>query len=203
VRVLSVAYRLAPESPYPGPLDDCWYATCWAYEHAAELGADPARLAVGGDSAGGNLAAAVALRARDEGGPPLRAQLLIYPATNLRDQQTPSWQENATGYALSAENMATMTRQYVTPAQASEAYASPALAPDHSRLPPARVLTAGYDPLRDDGDAYARLLVAAGVAVTHRRYPGLIHTFARLAALSPGSAAAMDDAAAWLKETLT
>ncbi|GGJ87487.1 alpha/beta hydrolase [Deinococcus aquiradiocola] len=203
VRVLSVAYRLAPETPFPGPLDDCWHATRWAAGHAAELGADAARLAVGGDSAGGNLAAGVALRARDAGGPALAAQLLIYPATDLSGTDTPSYRDNARGYGLTTAAMRTFIGMYVArPGDALHPYASPLLAPDLSGLPPTLILTAEFDPLRDDGERFARALEGAGVQVTHRPGPGLIHTFARLAALSPGSAAAVDDAALWLGERL-
>lgn len=209
VRVLSVAYRLAPEFTFPIPLDDCWHALLWAHGHAAELGADPDRLAVGGDSAGGNLAAGVALRARDvqlQGGgkPALAAQLLIYPATELSRTDTPSYRDNARGYGLTAEAMRTFIGLYLArPDDALHPYASPLLAPDLSHLPPALILTAEYDPLRDDGILYTEALKKAGVDATHLPGPGLIHTFARLAALSPGSAANMDRAAAWLAERLS
>ncbi|WP_407538269.1 alpha/beta hydrolase [Deinococcus radiomollis] len=203
VRVLSVAYRLAPEFKFPLPLDDCWHATLWAAQNAAELGADPARLAVGGDSAGGNLAAAATLRARDAGEPKLTAQLLIYPATELSRTDTPSYRDNADGYGLSAEAMRAFTRLYLkTPEDALHPHASPLLAPNLSGLPPALILTAEYDPLRDDGMLYAEALTKAGTEATHLPGPGLIHTFARLAAISPGSATNMDAAAEWLKKTL-
>lgn len=203
VRVLSVAYRLAPEFRFPLPLDDCWHATVWSSRNAAELGADAARIAVGGDSAGGNLAAAVALRAREEGGPALAAQLLIYPATELSRTDTPSYSENASGYGLTAEAMRAFIGLYLpNPEDALHRYASPLLAPDLSGVPPALILTAEYDPLRDDGVLYAEALDRAGVEATHLPGPGLIHTFARLAALSPGSAANMDAAARWLGNKL-
>ena len=203
VRVLSVAYRLAPEFRFPIPLDDCWHATLWATQNAAELGADPARLAVGGDSAGGNLAAAVTLRARDAGGPKLAAQLLIYPATELSKTDTPSYRRDTRAYGLTAEAMRAFIGLYLaTPEDALHPHASPLLAPDLSDLPPALILTAEYDPLRDDGVLYAEALQKAGVEATHLPGPGLIHTFARLAALSPGSANNMDAAAAWLGQQL-
>ena len=203
VRVLSVAYRLAPEFRFPLPLDDCWHATLWAAQNAAELGADPARLAVGGDSAGSNLAAAVTLRARDAGAPKLAAQLLIYPATELSRTDTPSYRDNADGYGLSAEAMRAFIGLYLaTPEDALHPHASPLLASNLSGLPPALILTAEYDPLRDDGILYAEALTNAGVEATHLPGPGLIHTFARLAAISPGSATNMDAAAEWLKKTL-
>ena len=203
VRVLSVAYRLAPEVKFSLPLDDCWHATRWAAEYAAEMGADPSRLAVGGDSAGGNLAAAVALRARDAGGPALKAQLLIYPATELSRTDTPSYSANASGYGLSSETMRAFIDLYLNaPEDALHPHASPLLAPDLGGLPPALILTAEFDPLRDDGVLYAQALEAAGSEATHLPGPGLIHTFARLAAISPGSAANMDAAAQWLKAKL-
>ncbi|WP_407570104.1 alpha/beta hydrolase [Deinococcus altitudinis] len=203
VRVLSVAYRLAPEFRFPLPLDDCWHATLWAAQNAAELGADPAQLAVGGDSAGGNLAAAVTLRARDAGGPALAAQLLIYPATELSRTDTPSYRENAEEYGLSAAAMRAFIGLYLAaPADALHPHASPLLAPDLSGLPDALILTAEFDPLRDDGVLYAQALTNAGVEATHLPGPGLIHTFARLAAVSPASATNMDAAAAWLGQKL-
>jgi len=203
VRVLSVAYRLAPEFRFPLPLDDCWHATRWASEHAAELGADPARLAVGGDSAGGNLAAAVTLRAQKAGGPALAAQLLIYPATELSHTATPSYHTNARGYGLSAEAMRAFIELYIdSPEEALHPHASPLLAHSFAGLPPALILTAEYDPLRDDGVLYAQALARANVEATHLPGPGLIHTFARLATVSPGAAANMDAAALWLKEKL-
>ena len=202
-RVLSVAYRLAPEFRFPLPLDDCWHATVWAAQNAAELGSDPARLAVGGDSAGGNLAAAVTLRARDAGGPALAAQLLIYPVTELSHTDTPSYTTNADGYGLSAQAMRAFTLLYLgSPEDALHPHASPLLAENLSSLPPALILTAEYDPLRDDGILYAEALEAAGTEATHLPGPGLIHTFARLAAISPRSAANMDAAAQWLGQKL-
>lgn len=203
VRVMSVAYRLAPEFRFPLPLDDCWQATLWAAEHAAELGADASRLAVGGDSAGGNLAAAVTLRAKRAGSPALAAQLLIYPATELSHTATPSYHSNARGYGLSAEAMRAFIELYIeSPEEALHPHASPLLARSLAGLPPALILTAEYDPLRDDGVLYAQALTRAGTEATHLPGPGLIHTFARLAAVSPGAAANMDAAALWLKEKL-
>ena len=204
VRVLSVAYRLAPEFRFPLPLDDCWHATLWAAQNATELGADPTRLAVGGDSAGGNLAAAVTLRAREAGAPKLAAQLLIYPATELSRTDTPSYQWDTRAYGLTAEAMRAFIGLYLkTPEDALHPYASPLLAQSLSGLPPALILTAEYDPLRDDGILYAEALEKAGTEATHLPGPGLIHTFARLAAISPGSAANMDAAAEWLRVQLT
>ena len=181
--VVSVDYRLAPEHPFPAPLDDCFAATRWVAEHAAELGADPRRLAVGGDSAGGNLATAVALRCRDEDGPALAAQLLIYPVTDLSTPDRPSRVDNAEGYLLTRDDMSWFESAYVPDGQATDPLASPLLA-DLSGLPPSVVVTAEYDPLRDEGDAYAEALRAAGVSVVHERFDGLIHGFFGMGPLS-------------------
>lgn len=175
--VVSVDYRLAPEAKYPAAADDCYAATAWCAAHAAELGADAARLVVAGDSAGGNLAAVTALRARDLGAPRIRHQVLIYPATHC-DFDTPSYRENAQGYFLTADAMRWFWAHYLAnPAQASEPYACPAHAADLKGLPPATVITAEYDPLRDEGEDYAAQLRAAGVPVVLKRYDGMIHGF--------------------------
>jgi acetyl esterase len=175
--VVSVDYRLAPEAKYPAAADDCYAATAWCAAHAAELGADAARLVVAGDSAGGNLAAVTALRARDLGAPHIRHQVLIYPATHC-DFDTPSYRENAQGYFLTADAMRWFWAHYLeNPAQASEPYACPAHAADLKGLPPATVITAEYDPLRDEGEDYAAQLRAAGVPVLLKRYDGMIHGF--------------------------
>jgi acetyl esterase len=175
--VVSVDYRLAPEAKYPAAADDCYAATAWCAAHAAELGADAARLVVAGDSAGGNLAAVTALRARDLGAPRIRHQVLIYPATHC-DFDTPSYRENAQGYFLTADAMRWFWAHYLeNPAQASEPYACPAHAADLKGLPPATVITAEYDPLRDEGEDYAAQLRAAGVPVVLKRYDGMIHGF--------------------------
>jgi acetyl esterase len=179
--VVSVDYRLAPEAKYPAAADDCFAAASWCAGHAAELGADPSRIAVAGDSAGGNLAAVTALRARDLGGPALCHQVLIYPATHC-DFDTPSYRENAQGYFLTAEAMQWFWSHYLEhPAQAREPYACPAHAADHAGLPPATVITAEYDPLRDEAEDYAAQLRAAGVPVVVKRYDGMIHGFVTMA----------------------
>ena len=177
VTVLSVDYRLAPEHPFPAGVDDAEAATHWAVDHAAELGADPGRGVVSGDSAGGNLAAVVALRLRDAGGPPLAGQLLIYPTTDMRaGDRHPSKRELAEGYGLSGHDMDWFGEQYIRNAEdLGRPDASPLAADDLSGLPPAFVLTAEFDPLRDEGDAYAARLAEAGVPVEHVRLPGAIH----------------------------
>ena len=179
--VVSVDYRLAPEAKYPAAADDCYAATVWCAAHAAELGADPARLAVAGDSAGGNLAAVTALRARDLRAPQIRHQVLIYPVTQS-ECDTPSYRENAQGYGLTVEAMRWFWAHYLeSPAQGREPYASPAHAGNFAGLPPATVITAQYDPLRDEGEDYAAQLRAAGVPVLLKRYDGMIHGFVSMA----------------------
>lgn len=173
--VVSVEYRLAPEHPFPAPHDDCYAATTWLAEHAAEIGGDPARLAVAGDSAGGNLAAGVALRARDEG-LPLSYQLLIYPCIDDR-QTTQSMVDNATGYFLTARDMAWFWDNYVPPEHRSNPYAVPGRATDLSGLPPTHIQTAEFDPLRDEGEDYGGRLADAGVSATITRYDGAVHGF--------------------------
>ena len=175
--VVSVDYRLAPEHRFPIPFDDSYAATVWAAENAASLGGDPSRLAVAGASAGGNLSTTIALRARDENGPALVHQSLIYPVTD-RDFSRPSYRENGEGYGLSHASMVWFFDCYLSSeADASNPYVAPMLAEDLSGLPPAFVLTCEYDPLRDEGEAYAERLRAAGVPTKHSRYDGMIHAF--------------------------
>ncbi len=175
--VVSVDYRLAPEAKFPAPAEDCYAATGWVAHHGQELGADAARIAVGGDSAGGNLAAAVCLMARDRGGPALVFQLLVYPVTD-RNFDTPSYKDNATGYGLTREAMMWYWDKYLArESDARNPYAAPLRARDLSGLPPALIITAEYDPLRDEGEEYGRRLQAAGVPTTVTRYEGMIHGF--------------------------
>jgi acetyl esterase len=175
--VVSVDYRLAPEAKFPGPAEDCYAATRWVAEHAAEIGVMGNNLAVGGDSSGGNLAAAVCLMVKDRGGPPVGMQLLVYPVTD-RNFQTDSYVENAEGYNLTRDTMIWYWDQYLaSDADGNNAYAAPQQAQDLRGLPPALVITAEYDPLRDEGEAYAHRLEAAGVPTTCTRYPGMIHGF--------------------------
>lgn len=189
--VVSVGYRLAPESPFPAACDDAWAVTEWLVDGgAAELGADPSRISVGGDSAGGNLAAVCALLARDAGRA-LRRQVLVYPVTDL-SREAASYTENGEGFLLSADTMRWFIASYTSETQRSEWRASPLLAPDLAGLAPAYVLTAGFDPLRDEGDAYAERLRASGVQVVHDRVPGAIHAFVELSAVTPLAGQAVD-----------
>lgn len=200
--VVAVHYRRAPETTYPGAAEDCYAATAWVAANATTLGVDPGRIAVGGDSAGGNLAAAVALMARDRGGPALRFQLLIYPVTDA-DFERASYRENAEGYMLSRRAMQWFWDQYVPDLdQRREPYAAPLRAERLDRLPPALVQTAGFDPLRDEGEAYADALRAAGVPVQKTRYPGLIHGFFGMQETVPAARPALKEAVDALRAAL-
>jgi acetyl esterase len=175
--VVSVDYRLAPEHRYPAAPEDCYAAACWVAERGAALRVDAARVAVGGDSAGGNLSAVVALMARERGGPRLAAQLLVYPITN-DDFETASYKENAEGYLLTRSMMRWFFRHYLAdPGRSSEPWVSPLRAARLDGLPPAHVITAEFDPLRDEGEAYAERLRRAGVPTTLERYDGMFHGF--------------------------
>lgn len=199
--VVSVAYRLAPEHPYPAAPDDCFAAVQWCVEQADRLNIDPHRIAVGGDSAGGNLAAATALRARDLGGPQISAQLLIYPVT-AADFTMDSYQRNGDGFFLTADAMKWFWQQYVAdPTHLLEPYACPLLADCHG-LAPAYVVTAEYDPLCDEGERYAQRLQAAGCAVRQDRFAGMIHGFVMYGELLETARAAQLQMAAWLRDTL-
>ena len=177
--VLSVDYRLAPEHPFPAGFEDAYAAAVWATKNAARLNCDPDRVAVAGDSAGGNLAAAVTLAARDRNGPDLDAQALVYPAVAAPGIHTfESHVENAEGYFLERDSIGWFYERYLgATADRRNAYAAPLLARDLSGLPPATVITAGFDPLRDEGAAYADRLAEAGVDVRHDSFPGMIHGF--------------------------
>lgn len=189
--VVSVDYRLAPEAKFPAAPEDCYAATLWAVHNAAAIGADSGRVCVAGDSAGGNLAAAVCLMARERGGPVIRHQLLIYPVTDY-NLETASYRDNAEGYFLTREMMRWFWSHYVVDAaQAEDPLASP-LHANLAGLPAATVITAGYDPLRDEGIAYAQALTAAGVAVEHRLFPGMIHGFVSMPGGLTQTAVAVD-----------
>jgi acetyl esterase len=202
--VVSVDYRLAPENKYPAAVDDAYAATKYVAEHAAEFGVDPNRIAVGGDSAGGNLAAVVTLLARDRRGPKLKFQLLIYPLVDFEDQ-SPSMRQFGQGdYFLTVAGMDWFKNSYLASADAArEPSASPINATDFRGLPPAMVITAGYDPLRDQGEAYARKLEAAGVQVELKCYEGMIHIFLTLAGVIDGGKTAIADAAAAIRGALS
>jgi acetyl esterase len=195
--VVSVDYRLAPEHPYPAPVDDCWGVLEWVAANGAELGGDPARIAVGGDSAGGNLAALMAIKARDAG-LSLRHQLLVYPATDLT-LSFPSIDENGEGYLLTKDSMVWFANHYLGGADPKDPHISPYYADDLSGVAPAHVITAEFDPLRDEGEAYAERLADAGVPVDVKRYDGMIHGFYGLGLVTPVADQAIDASAAGLR----
>jgi acetyl esterase len=197
--VAVVGYRLAPEHPFPAAIDDCYAATAWVAAHATEIGADPARLAVGGDSAGGNLAAAVALRARADG-PALAGQLLVYPNTDqLADDESIRAADDR--FLFNRHSVAWYRQHYLLDAaDAASPLASPLRAGSLAGLPPALVITAECDPLRDQGEAYARRLADEGVQVELSRYEGMAHGFFTMAGTVDASRAALAQAAARLRE---
>jgi acetyl esterase len=200
--VVSVDYRLAPESPFPAALNDAFTATEYVATNPDEFGIDPARLAVGGDSAGGNLAAAVALKARDLGGPPIAFQVLLYPVLDP-SCDTPSYREFSEGCGLTRRSMQIYwTNYFPYLADGIDPLAAPAFVADLRGLPPALVQTAEFDVLRDEAEAYAERLRAAGVAAECRRYDGLIHGYFHIAGIIDRGAAAIDDAARALKMKL-
>jgi acetyl esterase len=201
--VVSVDYRLAPEAKFPAAPDDCLAATRWAVANAAALGADPARVLVAGDSAGGNLAAVTALRLRDEGGPRLLGQVLLYPVTDYYDPGTPSMVENAEGYGLTRQGMIWFWDHYLAdPSDAANPHASPLRATDLRGLPPALVVTAQYDPLRDEAEYYAERLRQAGVPTQMKRWDGMNHGFLFWPGVVDRAGAAMDEACGWVRSLL-
>jgi acetyl esterase/lipase len=201
-QLLSIDYRLAPEHPFPAAVDDAWAAYAWASANAAELGSDPARIAVGGDSAGGNLATVVSLLARDRGAPPPAMQLLIYPVTTVT-QEMPSRDLFGNGFLLTCRDMDFFEGHYLSSdADRQDPRVSPLEAENLAGLPPAYVATAGFDPLRDEGEAFALRMREAGVRVALRRHPGLVHSYANLTAISRTSRAAMLEAAGALRMVL-
>jgi len=200
--VVAVDYRMGPEHRFPAAVDDCLAATRWVHAHAGELQLDATRLAVGGDSAGGNLAAVVSIAARDAGDLPIAYQLLIYPATD-QHRNAPSHTSNGQGYLLTTDTMAYFTGHYITdPAQYTDWRASPLLHDDLATLPPALVLTAGYDPLRDEGAAYAERLTAAGNRATCVCFERQIHGFITMGKLLDEANSAVRLCAAELKHAL-
>jgi acetyl esterase len=197
--VISVDYRLAPENKFPCAVDDAIVATAWIAAHARELGIDASRLVVGGDSAGGNLAAVVAIAARDGNGPAIAGQVLIYPSTDFAMTQ-PSHSEPETSILLTHSVIKWFCNHYLGgAADISDWRASPARASTLAGLPPAYVLTAGADPLRDEGDEYARRLKQAGVAVTYRTFPGQFHGFFTMGKLLQQANVAAQEIGAWLR----
>jgi acetyl esterase len=196
--VVSVEYRRSPEATFPGPLEDCYAAAAWVESHVETLGGDPDRIAVAGASSGGNLAAALALVARDRGGPSFRFQLLAIPVTD-HAFDTESYLEYAEGYHLTRKDMQWYWEQYLhDDVDGRHPYASPLQARSLAGLPPAAVMTAEFDPLRDDGLNYVERLRDADVPVTHRHYDGMYHGF--LTDAEPYAAEAAADMASDLRE---
>jgi acetyl esterase len=197
--VLAVDYRLAPEHPFPAAVEDAFAAYAWASANAGSLGADPARIAVGGDSAGGNLAAGVCLTAGDDGAPPPAMQLLIYPVAET-GRELPSRRSFAEGFLLTRRDMAYYEDRYLPPGtDRNDPRVAVLQAKDLAGLPPAYVATAGFDPLRDEGEAYAARLREAGVPVALRRHPGLVHSFVNFTAICPTARAAVLEACGALR----
>ena len=202
VTVVAVDYRLAPEHKFPAAVDDAWAATRWVVAHAGELGIDSRRVAVAGDSAGGNLAAVVALMARDAGGPAIALQVLIYPVTDVA-AESKSYRDFADGYMLTRDGMRWFTNHYLKAAgEAQDWRVSPLRAPSLAGLPPALVITAGFDPLRDEGAAYAARLSDAGVQVDYVNYGGMIHGFMPMGRLIATGNRATSHVAASLRQAL-
>jgi acetyl esterase len=196
--VISVDYRLAPEHKFPAAVDDSLAATKWIADNAKPLGIDASRLMVGGDSAGGNLAAVVAIAARDGDGPAIAGQVLIYPATDFA-MTHPSHNEPETSLLLTHSVIKWFKDHYLGDADINDWRASPARAATLQGLPPAYVLTAGADPLRDEGDEYAARLKEAGVAVTYRHFPGQFHGFFTMGKLLQQANVAASEIGAWLR----
>lgn len=198
--VIAVDFRLAPEHKFPAAVDDAYAATVWVAENAEQIGVDRRCISVGGDSAGGELAAVVCMRCRQAGGPALAAQVLIYPLTDLSSCDSGSYRDFARGYWLTRAAMLWFRAHYLPSAESGlDPEASPLLARDLSGLPPALVITAEFDPLRDEGEAYARRLEEAGVPVTLSRYPGMVHGFVLMRGILTSGREAIRETAEFLK----
>jgi acetyl esterase len=202
VQVLAIDYRLAPEHPFPAAAEDAFAAYAWTSENAARFGVESARIGVGGDSAGANLAAVTCLLAREEGAPSPAMQMLIYPVTTATEEM-PSRRSFREGFLLTKTDMDWFEDRYLPPGvDRTNPRVSPLQADDLRNLPPAYLATAGFDPLRDEGEAYALRMRDAGVRVALRRHPGLVHTYANLTAICPSARHAMLEAAAALRSDL-
>jgi acetyl esterase len=199
--VINVDYRLAPETRWPGAAQDCYAATAWVAENAAELGIDPARIVVAGDSAGGNLAAVVTLLARDLCGPELAGQLLVYPMLDT-DFDTESYRRNGLGYNVTVDHLRWYWQQYLGDHDGTDPAAAPLLAPDLRDLPPAYIVMAEYCPLRTENEQYAARLTAAGVPATLVGYPGVAHGFFTLGHLLDTGRRAVVETTTALREML-
>ena len=202
--VVSVNYRLAPKHKFPIPVEDCYAATMWAFNNARSINGDPARLAVGGDSAGGNLSAAVCLMAKDHGRPPIIFQLLVIPSTNLSSLDTESYQMYATGHELTRRDVEIARALYLRNVDDRfNPYASPLLAKNLSNLPPALVITGEYDVARDDGEIYAERLKQAGVSARFYRFKGMGHIGTYWMVASEAVQSALDEAVSALREVFS
>jgi len=201
--VVSVGYRLAPENKFPAALEDVYTALQWAHAEAASFGGDPGRLAVAGDSAGGNLAAALCLVTRDRGGPPIRFQALAYPGLDASNLNRESYRLNGKGYFLTRKIIEQVIPLYVNePADVLNPYVSPLLVADVSGLPPGLVITAEFDPLLSEGEVYAARLSSAGIPCRAHRYSGMIHGFVSFTGLLPQADQAIGEMATALSEAL-
>ncbi len=197
--IIAVNYQKAPEHKFPTAVEDAWASLNWTVEHAEDLNVDPQRLGVMGDSAGGNLAAVTAIRARDQGGPDLNCQVLVYPVTDA-DIDKPSYHANAEGYLLQRSSMKAFYDYYLNnPDESNDPWVSPLHAKDLSHLPPALVITAEYDPLLDDGRLYAEKLKAAGVETVYSEYAGMVHGFFYNADRIDASQRLHDEIGVWVR----
>jgi acetyl esterase len=199
--VVAVDYRLAPEHPFPAAVDDAFSAVFWVSRNAGSFDGEPSRIAVAGDSAGATLSAAVSMLARDRGEPSIAGQVLFYPATDLSKFETQSQRDFAEGYYLTRKYLEIFRAHYApNPKDWVNPLISPLLAPSLANLPPAVVITAGFDPLRDEGEAYATRLAASGVPVVQKRFDGIVHGFLTLDRLFPQADAAISLAGTELKK---